>query len=424
MCRSSSSAATRSRSTRGPVTTSSAPSRILRVGQVVTRLAAHIQSGDEFKDLWIEGEVVQARSSPVGHVYFTLRDNVGQLQCALFAMKAAQIALTPRDGNKVLAHGYIELYPRDGRCQLMVDDLRPAGAGDAYLRFEALKRRLTAEGLFAVERKRRLPPAPRRIGVITSSVGAVWPDIQTVVGRRDPRVELILAAAQVQGIGAVESMINALDGLAQLRDLDVVILARGGGAAEELWPFNDEALVRALARFPRPVCSGVGHETDITLADLVADVRAPTPSAAAELVVPDAGATQQRAERAWRRLAGRVRERLDGRRRRLETARRMLDRRAPATRIAVRRQRLDEARRALDRAIARAVPSRRQRAVAAQRRLAALSPLAVLGRGYAIVEGSDGHIRASVDALATGDQVRLRMRDGRAGAAIGEIERA
>jgi len=227
----------------------------------------------------------------------------------------------------------------------------------------------------------------------------------------------------VQGIGAVESMINALDGLAQIRDLDVVILARGGGAAEELWPFNDEALVRALARFPRPVCSGVGHETDITLADLVADVRAPTPSAAAELVVPDSGATQQRAERAWRRVDGRVHDRVEARRRRLETARRMLDRRAPAMRIAVRRQRLDEARRTLDRAIARAVPARRSRAVSVQRRLAALSPLAVLGRGYAIVEGTDGHVRAAVADLAAGDRVRLRMRDGRARALVESIER-
>jgi exodeoxyribonuclease VII large subunit len=389
----------------------------------VTRLAAHIQSGDEFKDLWIEGEVVQARVSPAGHVYFTLRDNVGQLSCALFATKAAQVALTPRDGTKVIAHGYVELYPRDGRCQLMVDDLRPAGAGDAYLRLEALKRRLTAEGLFAMERKRRLPPAPHRIGVVTSSVGAVWRDIQTVVARRDPRVELILAPAQVQGIGAVESMINALDGLAQLRDLDVVILARGGGAAEELWPFNDEALVRALARFPRPVCSGVGHETDITLADLVADVRAPTPSAAAELVVPDAGANQQRAERAWRRVVARVRERVEARRRRLDTARRLLDRRAPAMRIAVRRQRLDEARRTLDRAITRAVPARRARAVSVQRRLLTLSPLAVLGRGYAIVEGADGYVRAAVADLAAGDHVRLRMRDGRAAALVEGVER-
>src|SRR5438128_7218885 len=258
-------------------------------------------------------------------------------------MKAAQVALKPRDGFYFIAPASTEIYTKDGRCQLQVDDLRPAGAGDACLRLEALKRRLTAEGLFAMERKRRLPPAPRRVGVITSSVGAVWSDIQTVVGRRDPRVELILAAAQVQGTGSVESMISALDALAQLRDLDVVILARGGGAAEELWPFNDEALVRALARFPRPVCSGVGHETDVTLADLVADLRAPTPSAAAELVVPDAGATQIRAERAWRRMAGRMRDRIEERRRRLVAARRLLDRRAPALRLAVRRQRLDEA---------------------------------------------------------------------------------
>src|SRR5256885_2080566 len=252
MCLCSSSVATRSRSTHEPVTTSSAPSRILRVGQIVTRLAAHIQSGDEFKDLWIEGEVVQARSSPVGHVYFTLRDNVGQLQCVLFAMKAAQVALTPRDGNKVLAHGYIELYTKDGRCQLQVDDLRPAGAGDAYLRFEALKRRLTAEGLFAVERKRPLPPAPRRIGVVTSPIGAVWHDIQQIVARRDARMELIFAPAQVQGVGAVESLIAALDGLAQIRDLDVVILARGGGAAEDPAPVHDDALVRARGPPPAP----------------------------------------------------------------------------------------------------------------------------------------------------------------------------
>src|SRR6266568_426329 len=254
------------------------------------RLAEHIQSGDEFKDLWVEGEVSQARVSPAGHVYFTLRDNVGQLQCVLFASQAAQIALTPRDGTKVLAHGWVEFYHREGRCQLRIDDVRPAGAGDAFLRLEALKRRLVAEGLFAQERKRALPPAPRRVGVVTSPIGAAWRDVQTVVARRDASVELVFAAAQVQGQGAVESMIAALDGLAQLRDLDVVILARGGGASEDLWPFNDEALVRAISRFPKPVCTGVGHESDVTLADLVADVRAATPSAAAELVVPDAGA--------------------------------------------------------------------------------------------------------------------------------------
>ncbi|HEY6959595.1 MAG TPA: exodeoxyribonuclease VII large subunit [Candidatus Limnocylindria bacterium] len=395
----------------------------MRVGQLALRLAEHIQSGDEFKDLWVEGEVVQARISPAGHVYFLLRDNVGQLSCVLFASQASQIPLTPRDGSKVLAHGWVEFYRVDGRCQLRIDDLRPAGAGDAYLRLEALKKRLGAEGLFALERKRALPASPRRIGVVTSPVGAVLHDIETVVSRRDPRVELILAPALVQGTGAAESLIAALDGLAQLRDLDVVIVARGGGSAEELWPFNDEALVRAIARFPRPVVSGVGHETDVTLCDHVADVRAPTPSAAAELVVPDARVGQMAAERHMRRIGARVRDALASRSRRLETAHRLIERRAPAARVATFRQRLDEDRRRLDRAVGRLVPLRRQRLVHARRQLDALSPLNVLGRGYAIVEGANGRVVASVTALKQGDRAKLRMRDGRASVSVEGVER-
>jgi len=404
------------------VSTSNAPRAILRVGQLALRLAEHIQSGDEFKDLWVEGEVVQARTSSAGHTYFTLRDNVGQLGCVLFATAAAQIPLMPRDGAKVLAHGYVEFYRVDGRCQIRVDDLRPAGAGDAHLRLEALKKRLTAEGLFALERKRPLPTSPRRIGVVTSPIGAVWHDIQNVVARRDPRVELVFSPALVQGIGAVESLIAALDGLGQLRDLDVVIIARGGGSAEELTPFNDEALVRALARFPRPTVSGVGHETDITLCDLVADVRAPTPSVAAELVVPDARVGQQNADRHLRRITARVSDALESRRRRLAAALRALQRRAPPARVAERRQRLDEDRRALDRAMARLVPARRQRLMQARRQLEALSPLGVLGRGYAIVEGADGRVRASVTGLHAGDKARVRMRDGRASVVVEGVE--
>lgn len=393
---------------------SSAPKDVLRVGQLAIRLAEHIQSGDEFKDLWIEGEVVQARASPAGHVYFTLRDNVGQLQCVLFATQAAQIALTPRDGAKVLTHGWVEFYHRDGRCQIRVDDLRPAGAGDAYLRMEALKRRLTAEGLFSLERKRALPSAPQRIGVVTSPIGAVWRDIQTVVARRDPRVEIVFSPALVQGGGAVDSLIGALDGLAQLRQLDAVIIARGGGAAEDLGPFNDEALVRAIARFSRPIVSGVGHETDVTLCDLVADVRAPTPSPAAELLIPDARVGQASADRLLRRISSRVRETIAGRRQRLASAKRRIDRRAPQAHVAALRQQLDEDRRVLDRAMARLVPARRQRLVHAKRQLDALSPLNVLGRGYAIVEGEDGAIKVSASQLRAGTGARLRMRDGRA----------
>ena len=247
-------------------------------------------------------------------------------------------------------HGDLDVYIKGGTYSLRCDDIRPAGAGDAYLRLEALKRRLTAEGLFAQERKAGAAAArPRRVGVITSPTGAAWHDVQTVIARRDPNVELIFAAAQVQGQGAVESMIAALDGLAQLRDLDVVILARGGGAAEDLSPFNDEALIRAVSRFPKPLCTGVGHESDVTLADLVADLRAPTPSVAAELVVPDAGAELAAAQRLRRRIDSRVREIAADRRRRLIGARRSLDRRAPPARVAALRQQLDERRRGGDR---------------------------------------------------------------------------
>ncbi len=388
------------------------------MGRLSVRIGERLQATDEFKDLWVEGEVSERDVSTAGHVYFTLRDNLGQIRCVLFATSAANVPLTPQNGMRLLAHGYIEVYLRGGRYQLRCDDLLPAGVGEVYVRLEALKRRLAAEGIFATERKRALPLHPRRIGVVTSPAGAAWRDIQTVVARRDPRVEIVLAAALVQGPDAAPSMIAALDGLAQLRDVDAVIVARGGGAREDLWPFNDEALVRAVARSPWPVCAGVGHETDVTLVDLAADLRAPTPSVAAELVVPDASGTLVAAERVGRRMQAKMREALDQRRRRLVAARRQLDRRAPAARIGAFRQRLDEARKQIDRAIGRAVPSRRARGLAARRRLDALSPLAVLGRGYAIIEGPDGRVRTDTASLSPGDAVRLRMRDGRALATV------
>ena len=384
------------------------------------RLAERVQTGDEFKDLWVEGEVVQTTTSTLGHTYFTLKDNAGSLRCVLFATQAQAVTAVPRDGEKLVAHGYVELYLRDGRCQLRVDDLRTAGAGEAALRLEALRRRLDAEGLFRADRKRPLPRHPRRIGVVTSPTGAAWHDIQTVVARRDPRVELVFAAALVQGTSAVESLIAAFDGLARLRDLDVVILARGGGAPEDLWPFNDEALVRSISRFPVPVCTGVGHESDTTLVDHVADVRAPTPSVAAELVVPDATSEVRIAQRHRQRMDARMRAAIDVRRHRLLAARGLIERRAPPARVAAFRQRLDDDRRALDRAVGRLVPQRRQRASSARRRLDALSPLAVLGRGYAIVEGGDGRVRADARSLQRGEEIRLRMRDGQAAARVTE----
>ncbi|MDP9245767.1 MAG: exodeoxyribonuclease VII large subunit, partial [Chloroflexota bacterium] len=300
-----------------------APTNVIRVGQLTVRIAERLLGAEDLKDLWVEGEIPEATVSSAGHVHFTLKDTAGQIRCVLFASQAANVALTPRAGMRVIAHGYVDVYLKGGSFSLRCDDVRPAGAGEAFLRLEALRKRLAAEGLFDQARKRPLPLRPHRVAVITSPTGAAWHDVQTVCLRRDPSVELVFAAAQVQGAGAVESMIAALDGLAQLRDVDAIILARGGGASEDLSPFNDEALVRAVSRVNRPVCTGVGHESDVTLVDLVADVRAPTPSVAAELVVPDAGADAAAIVRVRRRIDGRIREIAGDRRRRATNAMRL-----------------------------------------------------------------------------------------------------
>jgi exodeoxyribonuclease VII large subunit len=249
--------------------------------------------------------------------------------------------------------------------------------------------------------------------VVTSPAGAAWRDIQTVIARRDPRVEIVLAPAQVQGAGAAESVIGALDGLAMLRQLDAIIVARGGGSPEELMPFNDEALVRAIARARVPVVTGVGHESDTTLVDHAADVRAPTPSVAAEILVPDARGGALALERVLRRVTQRAEEAVRRRRAHVEGARRVLDRRAPRALIAGLRRRGDEASARLERTLARLVAARRSALLSASHRLDALSPLNVVARGYAIVEDGDGRVRTSARSFQHGDAAVVRLRDGR-----------
>ena len=396
--------------------------RVLRVRDVVRILSERIRNAAELREVWVEGEVSSLSTSPRGHVYFTLRDVNLALECMLSAERAAGVAALPRTGQRVVAHGSVDVYGDRSIYQLLCDDVRPAGLGEAYARLEALRRRLQAEGLFAAERKRPLPLNLRRIAVVTSPAGAAWRDIQTVVARRDPRVEIVLAPAQVQGQGAVESLIAALDGVAQLRDVDAIILARGGGPPEELWPFNDEALVRAVSRSRAPLVTGVGHESDTTLVDHVADLRAPTPSVAAELVVPDVRSSVQVLDRAMHRIDQRVREAVRRRRTAVEAARRVLDRRAPRARVAALRRRLDEDRDRLERAARATVARRRATAFSASRRLEALSPLNVLGRGYAIVEDASGHVRTRAAEFVTGDAATVRLRDGRLKTRVEDIE--
>ena len=424
---------------------SSGPERPVGVGQLAMRLVEHVQATDEFKDLWVEGEISGANTSQLGHTYFTLKDRIGGLRCVLFATQAANVPLTPRDGMKVLVHGYVEVYLGTAQCQIRLDDVRLAGLGEAWARREALKKRLLEAGLFAQERKRPLPKAPRRIGVVTSPAGAAWRDIQSVVMRRDPTVELIFAPAQVQGVGAADTVIAALDGLALIDDLDCVIVARGGGASDDLGAFDDEALARRIVRMKVPVCTGVGHETDVTIADLVADVRAATPSQAAELVVPDRSGDLVSARKHRQRIEQRVRATLALRSRRAGDIRRRLDARSPEAQLGARRQLLDEAwarveregprarvgllrarlaagRRDMERAVARLGPDRRARSLAAHRRLEALSPENVLRRGYAIVLAADGGVRGSAAGFRGGEHAQVRMRDGRLAITVDEVK--
>jgi len=257
---------------------------------------------------------------------------------------------------------------------------------------------------------------------VTSPAGAAWRDIQTVVARRDPRVEIVLAPAQVQGAGAADSVIAALTGLALLRGLDAIVVARGGGAPEELAAFNDEGVVRAVTRASVPVVSGVGHESDTTLVDFAADLRAPTPSVAAELLVPDARAGIVALDRAIRRVAQRAEESARRRRALVVSARRVLDRRAPRALVAGLRRRTDEAGARLDRAMSRLLTARRGAVTSASRRLEALSPFNVVARGYAIVEDADGHVRTNARTFQPGDPARVRLRDGRLVTRVENVE--
>jgi exodeoxyribonuclease VII large subunit len=274
--------------------------RIFGVTEITRSIRDAVRAQAELRDVWVEGEVGRVTVSSAGHAYFTLKDDRSQLSCVFFRDDRVGSPFEARTGLRVVVHGRVDVFETQGVYQLYVSSVQPAGFGDLALQFEALKARLAAEGLFDVARKRPLPVRPAVVGVVTSASGAVWHDIQHVVRRRWPLTRLVLASCQVQGDGAAQSVVAALNRMARWGERcrsegrpgdapAVVILARGGGSLEDLWPFNDERVVRAVVAHPVPVVSGVGHEVDVTLADFAADVRAPTPSAAAELVVPERG---------------------------------------------------------------------------------------------------------------------------------------
>lgn len=382
----------------------------------VTGLTRHIGqlfSDDEAcSDVTVAGEISNFKHHSSGHMYFTLKDEESVIRCAMFRTANSRLRFRPEDGLRVLAHGSVSVYGPVGTYQLYPDRMEPDGLGSLYLAFEQLKAKLEKEGLFDAADKRPIPLLPRIIGVVTSPTGAVIRDIRNVLFRRFPTASLLLAPSAVQGADAPARLEAALRHLQEVPGVDVIILARGGGSLEDLWPFNDENLARAIRRSRVPVISAVGHETDFTIADFVADLRAPTPSAAAELAVPDLASLRE----VLTQIGNRNR---NGFSRRLEMARFRVERlsarpvfRRPLSMLDSRRQGLDGiAQRARLAASANLERANRRLSLLAGK-LQALSPLQVLARGYATVSGEDGKTLTGLSGIRTGERIHVRFHDG------------
>jgi len=420
--------------------------RILGVSEVARAVKEAVRADERLRDVWVEGEVGRVTISTAGHAYFSLKDERSALQCVWFRDERVRSAFQPQAGLRIVVHGRVDLFEPQGALQLYVESIQPAGFGDLTLRFEALKARLSQEGLFDTARKRSLPTRPTTIAVITSPTGVVWRDIGHVLARRWPLAAVILVACQVQGEEAPASIVAAFRRLERWIDQcvaggrpddapQVTILARGGGSLEDLWSFNDERVVRAVVGHSVPVVCGVGHEVDVTLADFAADVRAPTPSAAAELVVPDRAEWEKAFRRAGERIAAAATRQLIAARRNVEAEGRALARLDPLAQLATSRERvgllLDRGFRAVDAGMANrragldraatALPRlvserlRRERAAldAAGAALAVLDPQATLDRGYAIVRRTtDGAIVRVPEEAPAGTPLRVRVSGG------------
>jgi exodeoxyribonuclease VII large subunit len=389
---------------------------ILTVSQLNSYLRETLDADEILQDLWIEGEISNLSRPASGHWYFTLKEGEAQIRAACWKSYVARIPTLPSNGDAVLAHGRVSFYETGGQLQLYVDMLRPAGAGLLHMRFEELKARLDAEGLFDLSRKRELPALPRRIGVVTSPSSAALRDILNVLSRRYPLAEVLLAGCQVQGDGAADTIVEALFALYE-QNVDAIIVARGGGSIEDLWAFNEEIVARAVFASPVPVISGVGHETDTTIVDYVADVRAPTPSAAAELVAPDIAALEGDLAALGIQLGQAMRRSVERARAELSDQRSRLAQRSPGARLARDRQSLDELLRRAGAQFTHNVALRHARLEGARAQLAALSPLATLDRGYAIVRrAADGQVITAPAQAEPHEPLEITVKGGSFGA--------
>ena len=382
---------------------------VFTVSQVTVYLKESLEQDSLLADLWITGEISNLRTSQAGHSYFTLKDAQCQLHSVMFrGGKGGDLLLA---GSLVTAHGRISFYEARGDVELLTDLVMPEGTGPLFLELERLKMRLEQEGLFEPSRKRPLPRFPRVVGLVTSPSGAVLEDILNVIARRYPQVELLLAPTQVQGADAAPGIVSALQALNQVGLPDVIILARGGGSLEDLWPFNEEVVARAIYASHIPVVSAVGHERDYTIADYVADVRAPTPSAAAELVVPSGEDLMREVHGYGESIVRAVAYHLSSRRQGLDGLERELISHAPD--IDTLRRRVDDLSEAASKALSSGLSLWRERSNGLEKRLQALDPVAVLCRGYAIVQKQpDGLVVSRKGQVSVGEELKMTLSDG------------
>lgn len=392
----------------------------LTISQITAQVRSTLEDNMPF--CWVEGEIAECSRPSSGHLYLTLSDESAQLSCVMFRLQAQQLRFRPERGMKVLVYGNVSVYERGGRYQFYGYRMQPSGVGELAIAFEQLRARLDDEGLFDVERKRPLPEHPRAIAVVTSPTGAAIRDIVQVLQRRSPGLPVILAPARVQGSAAPRDICRAIDRCNRWGGADIIIVGRGGGSPEDLWPFNDEAVARAIYQSPLPVVAAIGHEIDRTIADYVADVRAPTPSAAAELVAQDSSILRERAHDLRQRLQHAIEARLDACQRRLDDHDPALWVRRLQERVEERGQRLDDGLIRLTASADDLLCAQQERFVRAALRLQAHNPLANLARGFAWCEREDGHPVRAASELSAGDPLRLRFASGEARCRVEEIQ--
>ena len=396
--------------------------RILSVSEVNQFLKTLLESNSILRNLMIQGELSNVKRAASGHLYFSLKDPASKIDCVMFKNAAQGIKFVPKEGMKVTLRGSLGVYPPSGQYQITVRSMEPQGQGDLYQAYLALKEELEGKGYFAKEKKKKLPATVSRVGLVTSPTGAAVEDMISIIKRRNPLMDIVLYPSLVQGEAAAKNIIAGIRAFNDLKSVDVIIIGRGGGSIEDLWAFNDESLAKVIFDSELPIVSAVGHEIDFTIADFVADLRAPTPSGAAELVAEETLGFIHRLEQVKNRLIQAMTRQISNNREALFRLRKELLRFRPQERVEEIRLNLDVRQESLLRSIKGMIKENRQQLKHLEARLEAINPVNVLNRGYVLVTGENGTPVGSVGGLNPGQHIKLRFKDGEADVLIETIK--